>query len=576
MNANRFALLALVLPWLLAWATTTAAAERIEAYDVRIDVAADGSLVVTEHIRVYAEGDRIRRGLYRDFPTRYRDRHGNRVVVGFEVLEVLRDGRPEPWFTERRGNGVRVNTGNDDFLPVPATYSYVLRYRTTRQLGFFDAHDELYFNAIGTGWVFPVLAGSVEVRLPQAVPPETMQAEAYTGPQGAGGRDYVVQLPEPGLAHWRASRPLEPGEGLTVVLAFPKGIVAEPDAAQRLRWLLADNRGPLVAACGLLVLLAWCLVRWWQVGRDPGPGTVVVRYTPPDGISPAGLRYVRRMGYDTRCFTADVLALAVDGALGIERDRDDDWTLRRGGGAPTGDERTALLGALFEQGSPVALDQSNAVRLQGAVRRHADALARRFKGTMFRNHGGSSAIALLIAMASATFALWAGRGDALPLTLLLIAPMAVVVVGFFVLVRAPTPEGRRLLDEIEGLRRYLGVAERQDLQRLPGPGDAAPPLDAHRFEQLLPYAVALDVEQAWTEKFTRAVGAAAAAAATASIAWFKGGRAGINDVGSFTSALGKGLTSQIASSSTPPGSGAGGGGGGFSGGGGGGGGGGGR
>src|SRR5690606_29914409 len=42
MNANRFALLALVLPWLLAWATTTAAAERIEAYDVRIDVAADG------------------------------------------------------------------------------------------------------------------------------------------------------------------------------------------------------------------------------------------------------------------------------------------------------------------------------------------------------------------------------------------------------------------------------------------------------------------------------------------------------------------------------------------------------
>src|SRR5690606_34430970 len=147
---------------------------------------------------------------------------------------------------------------------------------------------------------------------------------------------------------------------------------------------------------------------------------------------------------------------------------------------------------------------------------------------------------------------------------------AVVVVGFFVLVRAPTPEGRRLLDEIEGLRRYLGVAERQDLQRLPGPGDAAPPLDAHRFEQLLPYAVALDVEQAWTEKFTRAVGAAAAAAATASIAWFKGGRAGINDVGSFTSALGKGLTSQIASSSTPPGSGAGGGGGGFSGGGGGG------
>ena len=39
-------------------------------------------------------------------------------------------------------------------------------------------------------------------------------------------------------------------------------------------------------------------------------------------------------------------------------------------------------------------------------------------------------------------------------------------------------------------------------------------LDAKRYETLLPYAVALEVEDAWTTKFTLAVGAAAAAAAT--------------------------------------------------------------
>ena len=123
------------------------------------------------------------------------------------------------------------------------------------------------------------------------------------------------------------------------------------------------------------------------------------------------------------------------------------------------------------------------------------------------------------------------------------------------------------------MRRYLSVAERDELKRLPGP-DAPPPLDASRYEMLLPYAVALEVEDAWTRKFTTAAGAAAVAAATAGISWYHGSNLG--DVGSFTKAIGSSLSSQIASSSSAPGSSSGGGGGGSSGGGGGGGGGGGR
>jgi uncharacterized membrane protein len=97
-------------------------------------------------------------------------------------------------------------------------------------------------------------------------------------------------------------------------------------------------------------------------------------------------------------------------------------------------------------------------------------------------------------------------------------------------------------------------------------------MDAKRYEQLLPYAVALEVEEAGTKQFTLAVGAAAAAATTAAMSWYSGGRVG--DLGSFASSIGSSLSSQIASSSSPPGSSSGGGG--FSGGGGGGGGGGGR
>jgi len=174
--------------------TAALADERILGYDIEVRVDKDGALDVTERIAVRAEGSQIRRGIYRDFPTRYRDRYGNRVVVDLKVLSLLRNDAPEPWFTEDRDNGVRINFGSDNFLPVPAEYTYTLRYRTTRQLGFFNDHDELYWNAIGTGWIFPIERGSVEVRLPSPVPVDQMHAEArHQGsempPTSSAGRD---------------------------------------------------------------------------------------------------------------------------------------------------------------------------------------------------------------------------------------------------------------------------------------------------------------------------------------------------------------------------------------------------
>jgi uncharacterized membrane protein YgcG len=578
--------LALVLLILLGLAAAPLAAEeRILAYDIELDVAAEGSLDVTERIRVRAEGNRIRRGIYRDFPTRYRDRHGNRVVVGFEVLGVERDGRPEPWFTERMRNGIRINTGDDRLLPAPSEPIFTLRYRTTRQLGFFGEHDELYWNAIGTGWAFKIERGTVEARLPDEVPTAAMNAEAYTGFQGERGQSYAAELPAPGRAHWRLTQPLAPGQGLTVVLTFPKGVVTAPTRAQRIRWLLADNRGILIALAGLAALLVFCARRWWRLGRDPRAGVIFPRYEPPAERTPAALRFLRRMGYDTRCFTADLLALAVGGQVRIGREKKlfrDAWQLDRLAAetavepAAERSSRRALLDGLFG-GARTTLrlekSASTAQVLQRAQQAHRKALDGELHGRYFRRNRGSVGLAALIAVGSLVLAFALAGGGGIPAILAVAALMALLLVVFARLVRAPTPEGRALLDEIEGLRLYLSVAERDELAGLEGPG-APPPLDAARYEALLPYAVALEVEEAWTRKFTLAVGAAAAAAAAASISWYRGGS--VSDLGSLSRSIGSGLSSQIASSSSPPGSSSGSGGGGSSGGGGGGGGGGGR
>ena len=585
MSLPRAGLLAwLLFVVLLPMAAAPALAdERILAYDSVVEVHADGSMDVTERIRVRAEGQGIRRGIYRDFPTRYKDRHGNNVVVGFEVLGVERDGRPEPWFTDRRSNGVRINTGGDDMLPVPLETTYTLRYRTTRQLGFFEAHDELYWNAIGHGWAFPIDSGRVEVRLPAPVPAAHLGVDGWSGLHGSREQSFRAGIAGPGVARWNTTETFRPGEGLTILLVFPKGVVAAPSRIEATGWLLRDNLSLLVALAGFAVLLAFCLKRWHRVGRDPRPGVVIVRYEPPRGESAAALRYMMRRSHDARGFSADLLACAVHGAIDIhrqERASGDRWRLeRRAEGSPAGnaDERRLLDALLPRPGATLTLGKNRASRIQAAMRAHAKGFDDRFQPAMFTHNAGSTGIAMLILFLTfvlAMLALILTDGGGAPWVFLPLGLMLATTIAFAVVVGAPTAAGRELLDEIEGFRRYLGVAEQDDIARLRAPDAAEPAMDAGRFERLLPYAVALDVEDAWTKKFTLAVGSAAAAAATAAITWYHGAR--IGDIGQLTSAVGGALSSQIASSSSPPGSSSGSGGGGFSGGGGGGGGGGGR
>jgi len=72
----------------LAWVVPAQAEEKILSYDSHVAIQQDGALDVTETITVRAEGERIRRGIFREFPTRYEGRNGNQVRVGFDLLGV--------------------------------------------------------------------------------------------------------------------------------------------------------------------------------------------------------------------------------------------------------------------------------------------------------------------------------------------------------------------------------------------------------------------------------------------------------------------------------------------------------
>jgi hypothetical protein len=212
----------------LLLAVPASAEEHILSFTSDVMVKDDGALEVAETIQILTEGDRIQRGIFRDFPIRNPDRNGGHPSVGFEVMSVERDGTSEAWVAEPQGNFVRVRMGRAD-VPLPAgEHVYILRYRTTRQLGYFRNYDELYWNVTGTGWPFAIDVAEARVTLPSSA--RFGKRAVYTGHNGSIESDAAVVSEEPGKIVFRTTRRLEPEEGLTIAVAWPKGIVTLPRA----------------------------------------------------------------------------------------------------------------------------------------------------------------------------------------------------------------------------------------------------------------------------------------------------------------------------------------------------------
>jgi uncharacterized protein (TIGR04222 family) len=555
----------LVLLFLLA--PPLLADERILHYRSDIEVHADGWLTVTETLRVRAEGREIRRGIYRDFPTRYRDRFGNHVRVEFEPVSVLRNGAGEAWHSEARSNGVRVYAGRADRLLDPGVHEYQLRFRTNRQLGFFAEHDELYFNAIGTGWIFPIDHAVVTVSFPFDLPAGSVEIGSYTGGYGSKGAYAKGEIVSARQVRFETARELAPREGLTLVVTWPKGLLAEPGGLQRARWFLRDNGAALVLLAALAAVFGWYYVAWKRVGRDPEKGVIIPRYRPPSGLSPAACRYVLSMSLKGEAFVAAIVSLAVKGLVEIEEEKKD-FTLRRLPGEPkaplTAGEQAVLDALLPTPGASIEMDNKNHEAFQAARKALGKALKAEYRGRLFNLNGlyllGPIAVSV-VALVAAAFL------DGGPLVWIAYAVLVVFLhILFAFLMRAPTPSGRLVMDEIEGFRMYLGTAERDRLDRM-----RAPELTPEVFESFLPYAYALGVENDWCDRFAREMPREMRQQSGYNPAWYHGNMSGMGALHHLGTRFSSSFSGAIASASTPPGSSSGSGGGGFSGGGGGGG-----
>jgi uncharacterized membrane protein len=400
-------LILLFLGWAPYWVLAQDQ-EEILVYNSDIEVLVDGSLRVTETITVNSLQHEIQRGIFRTFPVIYRDKYNNRVQVGFEVKEVLKDGNPEPFEVLAEGDFRVIRIGDPEVILAKGIYTYTISYTTNRQIGFFEEFDELYWNVIGDSWAFPIRSASARIKLPPGA--EIIQSAAYSGPSGSTGCDCDISQEgdETLVVTLRGS--LNPREALTVAVAWPKGIVDEPTAMQQRQQFLGDNLGILIGILGLLLALGYYLFAWNKVGRDPKKGGIYPQFETPKGLDAAATRFIYHMGFDQTAFTAAMIQMATKGIIKIVEEKRGRYNLQlvTKEEEPLDQMEKSVIQALFPSGNTVImLDQKEHKKIGGALKAVQSHLNSNYKKGYFQLNQGWLVPGILISVGSVIFSILA-------------------------------------------------------------------------------------------------------------------------------------------------------------------------
>lgn len=271
------------------------AAERILRFDVVLTLDENSKATVEETITVNAEHNKIRRGIYRDIP--------QSIFRQVKPYSLQMDGKPHPFFTEKNGGDLRINFGDNNYIP-RGEHTYRFIYTMENAAILHKDIDEVYWNITGNYWVFPIERASFHLILPDKAEVINEQISLYTGFYGQ--KEQNAQ--STGWLRFETTRPLRPQEGFTVAVPFKKGAVKMSYS------FLKNLKIPFLI---ILFTYLYYFFAWLKAGVDP-KDNVPPLYKPPQGISPAMMRYILLRTSDNTSFSSALISLAMKGYITIE------------------------------------------------------------------------------------------------------------------------------------------------------------------------------------------------------------------------------------------------------------------
>ncbi|GAB2859950.1 hypothetical protein GCM10027176_72700 [Actinoallomurus bryophytorum] len=310
-----------------AHAEAPAPPEHIEAYDVALRVRPDGDMHVTETIKYDFGSASGRHGIVRRISTRRQVSGAYDRVISIRGVRARTDPPGGDGLAVGKDGDEEVLKIGDQDATVTGAKTYVIDYDVPRVLLPGTRQDELYWNAIGTGWNVPISRATLTVSAPVPI----AAATCYRGHEDS---TTPCPLQRHGTTMTATGGPLRARDGITVRLRIPhRAGVISPELVRR-----PDPFGP-TAAAGIAVLLAAALAGGmaWLFAPRPMRERPADPASPPEGIAP-GLAGLLGAGgtLSAAQLNAVLLDLAVRGHLRFEEAGRHE--IRIVGGDGTGDE----------------------------------------------------------------------------------------------------------------------------------------------------------------------------------------------------------------------------------------------
>ncbi len=513
-------LISAFLLWLSLTGSAMAENFDITNYDVEINVDKNKSAFITETIDV--NFFKPSHGIYREIPLK------NATVTNVSVSEQNQQSHS--------GDTINIKIG-DPFQTIIGLHRYIIQY----QYNYYDGKDEFYHNIIGTGWKTNIDSVSFRVSLPEPINPA--QAGLSIGKYGtAGFENNAVYRIEGNVISGVTHRRLYPGEGITLRVEVPHGY-----------FNLLENPAKKFAIPAIFLLTILAFMIWFIYGKDE-PVTPFVNFYPPEGLNAIENELAYKGKASPQGIVALLIELAQKGYIKIET-HGKNWILHKLKVTSDLGNNQDLMNAIFSAGtnkvSKTDLETSrtfykdcqdiiNNVNKKRNKIFYASSISFPIRALMylctiglllltalsifdfspFKLAGNfpllllpTIAILILIStfrkgVQSIFLLLWATGFGGIPLAQLISQGLSsntipTTVFGVFCLIVAAVctyqlpkrnPRGQRFLNHLEGLKKFIEVAEKPKLEQLVEQ-------DPQYFYNLLPSAYILGVSDTWIKQF---------------------------------------------------------------------------
>jgi len=436
-------------------------------------------------------------GIYRDIPTKYSVQLTLARPVAIKLDELYYYKKDEPsikysTYEKSLENGyIRFKIGEAD-TSIEGEYVYVIKYTMKNAINYFDDHDELYINIVGSRWNVPIQKLSTTIKVPGKITNKI----CYTGVSGSKESNCTFKDISETETSITLPDTLDIGEDLTVAISMPKGTLKDVRGAQTVAFLLS-NIGLLLPIPTLIVGLM--LIKKNGKGRKL---TTIPHYEPPKDMFPmlAGAIYTKAL--TPKHITAQIVQMAIDGYIKIRQEGKRSYVLEKDQIEKNISEDTvrALYADLFKGKNEVNINDipSDFYTTVNALKKSID--TKLYEEKYFSRESkklwnkfffvGFFGI-FVIFMAATPLASIAATGWTIG-----IAISSIILIILTSRIELRDTLGNQVFAELKGLKMYINTAEKHRIEFHNNPEKYL-----GVFEILLPYAIIFGLEKKWAKEF---------------------------------------------------------------------------